>query len=473
MSATSVFRVRSVDRRSTVAGPTGFPATAVFGLSLFVTAVWLAIVGAMWAPAGSAAEPGGLDLSFSQNGRAETSFGVNSFTRAEGVAIQADGKAVAAGYTSPGGNFALARYNTDGTLDTSFDGDGGNGNGKVITDFGGGDVANAVAIQADGKIVVAGYTSVPDSYNFALARYNTNGTLDTSFDGDSGNGNGKVITGFGGNEWATAVAIQPNGKIVAAGMTNRPDSANFAVARYNTNGTLDTSFDGDSGNGNGKVITGFGGDEEAQAVAIQPFDGKIVAAGWANDDGELKEFALARYTTTGELDGTFDDDGRVEEGIAGNHVEASAVAIQTNGRIVAAGSTANSVDRDFELMRFLTTGALDDSFDGNGKQATEFGGGDHANGVAIQSGDGKIVAAGWTTAGIDGTFDFALARYDTSGGLDASFGGGDGKVTTHWAGGNDNAHAVALQPDRKIVAAGSVSTFNTAMAVARYHAAAN
>jgi uncharacterized delta-60 repeat protein len=218
----------------------------------------------------AAAAGGELDTSFDDDGMVTTDFG--GLDEALGVAIQADGKIVAAGRGTAVGDFALARYNRDGSLDTSFDGDG-----KVTTDFGSPfDVALGVAIQPDGRIVAAGTAAGDD---FALARYNRDGTLDTSFDGD-----GKVTTDFGAMDAALgAPAIQPDGKIVAAGYTTA--GGDFALARYNRDGSLDTSFDGD-----GKVTTDFGSPfDVAAGVAMQP-NGRIVAAG-----GDGGDFALARY----------------------------------------------------------------------------------------------------------------------------------------------------------------------------------
>ena len=171
-----------------------------------------------------------------------------------------------------------------GDLDTSFSGDG-----KVLTNFGSGrdDVALALALQPDGKIVVAGYSDVSGSLDFALARYLSNGTLDPSFSGD-----GKVLTNFGtSDDVAYALALQPDGKIVVAGYSNASGSLDFALARYLSNGTLDPSFSGD-----GKVLTNFGGGNSdwASALAIQPRDGRLVVAGYSDASGS-HAFALARY----------------------------------------------------------------------------------------------------------------------------------------------------------------------------------
>src|SRR5919106_350284 len=211
-----------------------------------------------------------------------------------------------------------------GDLDPTFDGDG-----KVTTDFAGNrDRALAVAVQADGKIVTAGDT-VAGSFDFALARYNTDGSLDATFDGD-----GKVNTDIAGSiDFAQAVALQGDGKIVAAGCLDcfSVSVGDFALVRYNADGSLDATFDVD-----GKVTTDFAGSSDsALDVAIQG-DGRIVAAGLANVSGDL-DFALARYNTDGSLDATFDGEGKVNTNIAGNNEQARAVAIQGDGRIVAAG----------------------------------------------------------------------------------------------------------------------------------------
>jgi len=183
------------------------------------------------------------------------------------VAVQPDGRIVTAGMKDD--DFAVARYNRDGSLDTSFDSDG-----KVTTDFGVAvDAARGVALHPDGRIVAAGFGG-----DFVLARYNSDGSLDTSFDSD-----GKLITDFGAFNPATDVAIHPDGGIVAAGFSG-DDEFDFALARYRRDGTLDTSFDSD-----GKVTTNFGTSDVAQAVAIQP-DGRIVAAGVSGGDFALARY---------------------------------------------------------------------------------------------------------------------------------------------------------------------------------------
>jgi uncharacterized delta-60 repeat protein len=382
--------------------------------------VWAALLGAVAAatmvvtlgftnPA-QAANAGDLDRSFSSDGRVtfDVFGGVHDSGRA--VAIQPDGKIVVAGSwpgfasDASGRTFALARFNPDGSLDTVF----GSGGRTLVAFPNGAAEAKDVAIQPDGKIVAAGYSH--GSRYFALARLESDGDIDPSFSGD-----GKVETSFGSNDVADAeaVAIQGNGKIVVAGtiwdnLLGGDHDADFALARYETDGTLDTTFSGD-----GKQTTGFGEDDLAYAVAIQtniPFDHRtrIVVAGTHGG-----EFALARYYDNGSLDSGFDGDGKVVTDFGGGSGQAAkGVAIQGNGRIVAAGSKASGGDVDFVLARYATDGDLDASFSGDGKVTTGFGDRERAEDVAIQP-DGRIVAAGthWSLDSDSQDADFAIARY--------------------------------------------------------------
>jgi uncharacterized delta-60 repeat protein len=383
---------------------------------------------------------GSLDTSFSGDGRQTTDFGAD-FEGANGVALQAAGKVVAVGFA--GGNFALARYNPNGSLDTTFSGDG-----RQTTTFGGPDQASGVALQGDGKIVaVGGDPSAPSGFgagDFALARYNPNGSLDTSFSGD-----GKQRTDFGLDDGARAVALQGDGKIVAVGFTASAPLGNFALARYNPSGTLDTSFSGD-----GRQTTDFGGfDEGATGVAIQA-NGRIVVVG---SDGD--NFALARYNPNGSLDTSFSGDGRQTTDF-GDSDQANGVALRA-GKIVAVGRTG--AGDNFALARYNPNGSLDSSFSGDGRQTTDFGGFEQASGVALRP-SGKIVAVGGTGAG----GNFALARYNLNGSLDSSF-SGDGRQTTNF-GGFDAARGVALQANGKFVAVGSADIGSSSnFALARYN----
>ncbi|MBK6370284.1 MAG: T9SS type A sorting domain-containing protein [Flavobacteriales bacterium] len=380
---------------------------------------------------------GTLDNSFSGDGKMTTDFGTDDYGRS--VAIQPDGKVVVAGYSNNGlySDLSLARYNTDGTLDNTFSGDG-----KVTTDVGPySDFGYSVAIQPDGRIIVAGGYSY-----FAVARFNTDGTLDNSFSDD-----GKVTTDIGSGEFGQSVAIQPDGRIVVAGYVGYGTNSEFAVVRYNMDGTLDNSFSDD-----GIVTTDFGtGDDYGYSVAIQPTR-KIVVSGKANGD-----FALARYNTDGTLDNSFGVEGKVTTdfgAVYADYDEGWSVAIQPDGKIVVAGYAYGT----FAVARYNTDGTLDNSFGVEGKVTTDFGtGDDRGYSVAIQP-DGKIVVAGYAY----GTF--AVARYNTDGTLDNSF-GVNGKVTTAFGTGNDRGYSVAIQSDGKIVVAGSSDSGGyTEFAVARY-----
>ena len=386
-----------------------------------------------------------LDTTFSVDGKVTTDLG-SSNDNAKSVAIQADGKIVVAG--NAGGDFGLARYNTDGTLDTSFSGDG-----KVITGFGEALGASSVAIQADGKIVVAGYARNGSNYNFALARYNSDGSLDTTFDGD-----GTLTTKLGDWCGATDMTIQADGKIVVAGYSYNGSDDDFALARYNGDGSLDTSFDGD-----GKLTTDFGGlGNWVNSVAIQS-DGKIVAAG-GTYNGRDNDLALARYNGDGSLDTTFDSDGKLNTDFSGSGSNdwVNSVAIQGDGKIVVAANSLGS-GSDFVLARYNGDGSLDTTFDSDGKLNTDFAGWDYSKSVTIQS-DGKIVVAGDSYKYPNA--DFALARYNSDGSLDTTF-DNDGKLTTAIGSSDDYANSVAIQADGNIVVAGQTGGN---FALARYDA---
>jgi uncharacterized delta-60 repeat protein len=396
------------------------------------------------------ANPGDLDPTFGTGGKVTTAIGGDK-DFAWAVAIQADGRIVAAGETWNGADldFGLVRYNEDGTLDGTF----GTG-GKVTTDVGGG-YATAVAIQADGRIVAAGLIDNGVDWDFGLVRYNTDGTLDGTF----GTG-GKVTTDIGGSyEYAWAVAIQADGRIVAAGDAYNGANYDFALVRYNVDGTLDGTF----GMG-GKVITDLGGYDQAYGVAIQA-DGQIVAAGRTDAD-----FALVRYNANGTLDGTFGTGGKVITDFFSHSEEMGlAMAMQANGQIIVAGESGWK----FALARYNADGALDGAFGMGGKVTTDIGGSSGwATAVAIQA-DGRIVAAGYTLGGSND--NFALVRYNADGTLDGTFGTG-GNVTTDF-GAKDRAFDVAIQASGQIVVVGTKSSVPNSVsgddfALARYVATA-
>jgi uncharacterized delta-60 repeat protein len=403
-------------------------------------AALLVLATSLLATAPAQAAPGDLDASFSGDGKQTTDFAGGE--AASDVALQADGKIVAVG--SAGDGFAVARYNADGALDIGFSGDGRDTIGFAADSA----EARGVVIQADGRIVVVGSTASYEGDalgpgNFALARYNPDGTLDATFSGD-----GQQTTDFGGDEHASSVALQADGKIVVVGGADW----DFALARYNADGSLDTTFSGD-----GKHTTDFGGSEDAGGVALQN-DGRIVAVG--RDGGW--DFAVARYMPEGTLDASFSGDGRQTTDFGSGGDYARAVALQADGAIVAVGRTISGFGFDFALARYSSDGSLDATFSGDGKQTTDFGGYEAASDVALQP-DGKIVLVGGNER------DFALTRYEPDGSLDTSF----GKRTTDFGSSTDGAAGLALQADGKILAVGktgdgSANVVGGGFALARY-----
>jgi len=365
---------------------------------------------------------GPLDPTFDGDGIVTTTIG--SYDTGRAVAIQEDGKIVVAGYTGaiPNVDFALARYTITGTLDTSF-----NTDGKLTTNFGDRDYGFDVVIQNDGKIIAAGSGGGIVDSNFALARYTITGTLDTTFSDD-----GKVLTSVGASTQGRGVGLQEDGKIVVVGYVGTT-SHDFALARYTITGTLDTSFNTD-----GMLTTDLGGDEYGYAVAFQA-DGKIVAAGYSGGD-----FGLARYTITGTLDATFGTNGIVTTDL-GDTEYGYDLTIQEDGKILVAGESGPN----FALARYTITGTLDTTFNTDGIVTTDFGGDDSGHSLAIQK-NGKIVVAGYK---YDDDALFALARYNNDGSLDTSFGSA-GRVTTDIKGNDGRGYGMALQPDGKVVVVG-------------------
>lgn len=399
--------------------------------------------------------PGALDPSFGTGGKVVTSFGTLR-DQANALALQPDGKILTAGVTfhaAGGYDFALARHNIDGSLDSTF----GTG-GKVITDLPDLSVAYGVAIQPDGRIVAVGrnggggFGGSGQPEDFVAVRYNANGSLDGSF----GTG-GVVVTDFGPSntlERAYAVIIQPDGKIVAGGTALGPTNRDFALVRYNTDGSLDTGF----GTG-GKTTTAIGGDDTIYALALQS-DGKIVAVG----EGFIG-FAAARYNPDGSIDTGFGNAGEV----TGATTVAKGVAIQADGKIITAGKgQAGGVATNFSLVRLNANGSFDNSLGNSGVIQTDLGPNSEANSMALLP-DGRIVAAGMISA--TGGTDLAVLRYNPNGALDPSFGTG-GQVITPLSAGEDLAAAMAIQPDGRIVAAGyqNVGTDNVDMSLVRYTA---
>lgn len=412
--------------------------------------VWLFLASALYIPTTAKSQNGSLDLSFGNAGKVITDFGGSE--NCASIAVQNNGKIVAAGTSYNGNDYdlALARYNTDGSLDTTF----GNG-GLVIIDVDSSEFLRSVAIQPDGKIVAAGYIINQD---FIVVRLNADGTPDNSF----GTG-GVVITDIAGTHGhATSVVIQSDNKILIVGEIYNGIKINIALIRYNTDGTLDNSFANA-----GIQITSIGsGNDGATSVALQT-DGKVVISG-STFNGVAFDIFVGRYTSAGMPDNTFGNAGIqiVSASPYGNF--ANAVAMQTDGKIVVGGwimAGPLGIQRDIVVMRLNTNGVLDNSFGNAGIRIAATDSADFGQSMVILS-DGKIVVGGRrkTAQG----FDFALNCYNPDGSLDTNFGNG-GFVETDIAGMNEWGMACAVQNDGKILLGGMTGGNASDFALVRYH----
>jgi uncharacterized delta-60 repeat protein len=339
---------------------------------------------------------GSLDPTFGVSGGVITPIGPSN-EAGQAVIQQSDNKILVAGFSSNGSNndFALVRYNVNGSLDNTF----GVG-GIVTTPIGAGiDQSHSIALQADGKILLAGFSNNGTNNDFAVVRYDTTGALDLTFDTD-----GIVTISFSSNDdVGRSIAVQTDGKIVVGGWSNNGTNFDYALARLNSDGSLDNTFDTD-----GRVTTAFGsGDDQGYSIAIQA-DGRILLAGVSNNGTDF-DFAIARYNTNGSLDPAFDTDGLVTTDFFNAEDVGYSVAVQVDGKILMAGVGFNVTNKDFCLARYNPDGSLDNSFDVDGKVNTDIGGNDDTGwSVALQS-DERVVVAG---SGQIANVHFAAARYN-------------------------------------------------------------
>ncbi len=430
------------------------------------------------------AQDGQLDKTFNSTGIATTTLtgigGIGMSGTAYSTLIQKDGKIVLVGTIGDGSQsfFCVMRYNQNGTIDSTFGINGIDTTAIGYTD----DEAFCGLLQPDGKIIAAGYTSIGGAgsqRNFALVRYNTDGSRDSTF-----GSNGIVSTSISqSDDEIHSLTIQGDGKIVAAGssfevISNQAVYA-FALVRYNPNGSIDSTF------GTKGIITNaliLSGKIEyfniANSVLIQN-DGKIVIGGYTGNitDGKYY-FAVLRFDANGNADNTFGSSGISLAFVGDTNEEINSIALQSDGKIIAGGFSENTyqggIEDDFTLIRFNQDGSIDNSFGSGGVSVTSIGhNNDRINAVTVES-DDKIVVAGFSYNS-QGSNLFALARYNSNGSLDNTFGNA-GITTTDVGpfntGGDDKANSVAIQSDGKIVASGS-SLYNNfynlyAFAVVRY-----
>ena len=409
--------------------------------------------------------PGAKDRTFNESGIVTTPVGASDdFGRS--VAIHSDGRILVVGESYNGSNndFAVVRYNTNGTLDTSF----GN-SGKAVLDFANTtDNPSRVAIQnvevngeIEERIIVAGSILTGDNYDFALARFLSNGQLDTTF-GDQTNPStqGKQVTQIvSSGDAIQALVIQPDGKILAGGFSHSGIDNDFALARYDINGTLDPTFQNSSSPVPGIVITdlGLGGSIQSndQANDIMLQGDKIILAGFGIV-GSTNDFTAVRYLSSGEIDTTFGASGTgiLSTGFTGESADsARAMAMAPDGKLVLGGYTQTGVRSYFALARYSAEGIPDSSFGTDGRVTTEISDlEDQINDIEIQA-DGKIVAVGHARPAGTGRSSMQLVRYNANGSPDNSF-DSDGKQTFSLGTHHAVATSVAVQPDGKLLVAG-------------------
>jgi len=316
-------------------------------------------------------------------------------------------------------------------LDNTFDTDG-----RVVTDIAGStDEARSLAVQTDGKVLVAGQAYINGQYDFAVVRYLADGAIDTTF-GNGGRATASISTS---DDYGFDVALQSDGKILVTGMTYSGGAAGFdmGVVRLNVDGSLDNTF----GTGGKLVINAGSSWDEAYTIAVQA-DGKILVGG-----AGLGDAVVLRLNADGTADNSFDGDGRavVSFGFGVDH--AYQIIVQANGKIVVGGGN----DQDFAVARLNADGSFDTTFDGDGKVTTSIGSmRDKALGLVVLD-DGRIVLAGWTQKAVT-SFDLALVRYNVDGSLDSSFGTG-GIVTTQVGALNDLSLGATVDDSGRIVVA--------------------
>lgn len=413
--------------------------------------------------AGTVGDTGTL-LRLKTNGFIDSSFGLNGFLnitfRPTGIALQQDGKILLTGEAQ---GFLVARFNIDGSVDNSFN----NGIGLVITPFyyslysDRGDYfgevpngnATAVVVQNDGKIVVGGSANLQEEYaQFAVIRYNTDGSIDSSFDND-GRHTTRLNNAFDERDVGEALAIQNDGKIILAGRANN----NFAVARYNTDGSLDNTF-----NGTGTLVTTI--QNYAGADITLQSNGKIILGG-----STINDFVVLRLNIDGSFDNSFSGDGVQTTDIHSSDDEASSLILQSDGKIVLTGTEFFITNaRNFQLIasvRYNTDGSLDNSFDHDGKLE---GVGKLGNTSFISSTlqtDGKLVVSGTTWNGKN--YDIVVARYNSDGSPDNTF-SSDGVLVLDM-GSQEYASNVIIQKDGKILLSGTRGFDNSQVVIMRFN----
>jgi uncharacterized delta-60 repeat protein len=390
---------------------------------------------------GAIAAPADMDPRFGTNGKVTTQMGLgNSFILDS--AMQPDGKILAVGSLAMNGSqFAIVRYTKDGSLDTSFDGDG-----IVLTQFGTSAGARAVYVQPDGKILVAGSVSNGSATDFGVVRYNPDGSLDPTFGTD-----GKVVasvTQF--TDVANTIAVQFDGRIIVAGTAEDGAlNARFGAVRLNPNGSLDSSFGTD-----GKIFFGVGAASQGVKRILLLPDGKIVFVGSGNFATTALDFIVARINANGTMDTSFDGDGIVNSDIALADMAYDA-ALQPDGKIIVVGfADDGGTSRKFAAIRYHPNGVRDNDFGLFGTFTAQLGSNnqDAASTVVLQP-DGKILIGGTTKTGFE-NLDIGLLRLTSGGAFDQTFGTA-GKAILPVSIKDDSVNDMIFQPNGRILLAGA------------------
>jgi uncharacterized delta-60 repeat protein len=404
---------------------------ALFGGSLLLT---------MYHPDGS------LDISFGNNGLVNASISPNSFGTP--LIVQSDNKIVVLGgiyqsFSNPNldtATFAMQRYNADGSLDMTF-----GSNGQVLTTFG--TLLNypsCLALQDDGKIVASGSSG---NGQLLLARYTTTGAFDNTFDGD-----GKVVTAFGIFNNSVYLDVLPNGKIQSAGTTGTSAGTHFAITRYNTNGSLDLTFDGD-----GRSLALFDVNDTSDRIddISKQADGKyLVNTRVVVED--IEDFVIRRYNSDGTVDNTFGTNGKVFTALGLGSITKQTTT-QADGKILLVGYSKYVFQApfviDFNVLRYNSDGTLDSSFSEDGIISEKIESSSDNGSIVLKQNDGKLLLIGNqrnNKQNASRNSEIAMARFNQNGSLDVSF-GTNGKSISVFGQNVNNVRKAALQPDGKIL----------------------
>ncbi|MGE0637890.1 MAG: T9SS type A sorting domain-containing protein [Bacteroidia bacterium] len=399
------------------------------------------------------AQPGALDSDFSADGKLLDSFDTGS-DKGVAVAVQPDGKILVGGRAEYLGDvdFFVIRYNSDGSLDNTFDSDG-----KSTCNFGSSydDYANAMVLEDDGKITLAGHTNLGGSgTSVCLTRFLPDGTIDPSF------GTGGITTADIGTDYDYCYALATNADGTKYAVTGN-SWGKLYVAQFTTNGVIDNTF-----GTNGIVIITPPADFSYSGYDIEyQSDGKLLVTGYYGENGNINIF-VARFTAAGELDNTFSVDGKVDTDFSNNSPDRGfALHLFDDGKILVGGYTGS----DIALVRYNSDGTLDLTFNGSGKKSIDFGEDETVYSIVEQP-DGKLLLGGFTYSLTNDLSQYMLVRVNSDGTVDNTFGTNGQVTTTFDAFDYSELTSVALQPDLRIVVTGGVGDFAGLLdiATARY-----